>query len=319
MKAAVVTQPGAAPIFGDFPDPGPAAGEVEVAMSAAAISQFVRARAAGKHYSARSEGPVVPGVDGIGRLDDGRRVYVALPAMPYGTMAARCVVPAAHCRAIPDELDDVTAAAIANPGVSSWAALTRRASIRPGESVLINGATGMSGQLAVQIARHLGAGRIIVTGRNRERLATLRDRGADVAIPLTDDMAALAATFEAQVRDGIDIVLDYLWGESARALLIAAAKASPEGKPFRFVQIGSMSGGEIVLPAAVLRASAITLTGSGLGSIALADFIAATGEMLEAAGRAGFRIPTQALPLAQVTRAWSLDDSDHRIVLTMDG
>ena len=139
-------------------------------MTAAAISHVVKSRASGAHYSASGQFPFVVGIDGVGRLDDGRRVYFVLPRAPYGSMAEQTVAPSAQCLALPDDLDDVTAAAIANPGMSSWAAYKERAKLKAGETVLVNGATGTAGRLAVQIAKHLGAKKVIATARNADAL-----------------------------------------------------------------------------------------------------------------------------------------------------
>ncbi|MGG2362035.1 zinc-binding alcohol dehydrogenase family protein, partial [Salmonella enterica] len=193
--AAVVRGPGQTPVHADFAEPVPATGEVLVNVSASAISQVVKARAAGAHYSTANSFPFVAGIDGVGRLDDGRRVYFVMPRQPFGAMAERVVAPVAQCVGLPDDLDDLTAAAIANPGMSSWAAYVERARLKPGETVLVNGATGTSGRLAVQIARHLRAGKIIATGRNPEKL---REVGADVAITVDRPDA-----FMQQFSDGI--------------------------------------------------------------------------------------------------------------------
>ena len=166
MKAAIITGPGIAPIYADFDRPQPQGKEQRLRVSASALSHLTRGRASGRHYSADNRFPFVPGVDGVGRRDDGSRVYFAMPRAPFGAMAEETVVDATHCVPVPDDLDDVTAAALANPGMSSWAALRHRARLNPGETVLINGATGVSGKLAIGIARHLGAGRIIATGRD---------------------------------------------------------------------------------------------------------------------------------------------------------
>ena len=200
----------------------------------------------------------------MGRLEDGSRVYFILPRAPYGSMAERAVVPASQCLPLPDGLDDVTAAAIANPGMSSWAAYTERAKLKAGETVLVNGATGTSGRLAVQIAKHFGAKKVIATGRNIDALGSLAALGADVTIPLVGSDAELEQKFKQQFAEGVDVVIDYLWGNSAERLLIAGAKAGAEGVPIRFVQIGSLSGTDITLPSAVLRSSAIELMGSGI-------------------------------------------------------
>ena len=221
---------------------------------------------------------------------------------------------AAQCAPLPDRLDDVTAAAIANPGMSSWAALKERAKLKPGETVLVNGATGSAGRLAVQIAKHFGAKRVIATGRNVETLQAL---GADATIALSEDEAALEDRFRAQFAEGIDVVVDYLWGGSAERLLIAAAKGLKEGAALRFVQVGSISGPNITLPGAVLRSSAITLMGSGLGSVPRDRLTADIGELLQVAATRGFTVPVRAAPLSAVERAWGESDSAARTVFTV--
>ena len=240
-------------------------------------------------------------------------------ARPIGSMAERAVVPSARCLPVPDELDDVTAAAIANPGMSSWAAYAERAKLKAGETVLVNGATGTAGQLAVQIAKHLGAGKVIATARNAEALKSVAALGADVTIPLVDDEAALEERFSREFAQGVDVVIDYLWGKSAERLLIAGAKAGKEAVPIRFVQIGSVSGPDITLPSAALRSSAIELMGSGIGSIPLERFVHAIGALLQAAAPAGFRIATTPVPLSDVEQAWPRDDSARRTVFTIGG
>ena len=314
MKAAVVQGPGQAPVYADFDPPALSPGESRITVAASAISPLTRGRASGSHYSAAGRYPFVAGVDGVGRFDDGRRVYFVLPRWPHGGMAEQTVVAPGHWVAIPDALDDVTAAAIANPGMSSWAGLAERARLSPGETVLINGATGTAGRLAVQVARHLGAARVVATGRNREVLAAV---GADATIVLGDDPAALDSAVAAAFADGVDVVLDYLWGNSAERLLIAAARAGRDGVPMRFVQVGSASGADITLPGAVLRSAAIELMGSGLGSVAQDRLVAAIGSLLQAAGPAGFTIATRSLPLAEVAQAWAAGDSASRTVLTI--
>lgn len=317
MKAAIVRQAGQTPRYEDFPEPSPEAGENRISVLAAAISPVVRSRAAGTHYSASSAFPFVAGIDGVGRLDDGQRVYFAMPRAPFGSMAERTVAPASLCVPLPDDLDAVTAAAIANPGMSSWAAYLWRAKLKPGETVLVNGATGTAGRLAVQIARHLGAAKIIATGRNPEGLRALAALGADVTIALDADDATLEERFKAQFAQGVDVVIDYLWGRSAERLLIAGAKAGIDAVPIRFVQVGSASGADIVLPSAVLRAAAIELMGGGLGSVALDGLASAIAALFAATIPAGFRIATDPVPLTQVEQVWNRTDTASRTVLTL--
>ena len=134
MKAAIVEGQGRTPAYADFPAPVPGEGERLVRVTAAALTQLARGRASGAHYSASGAYPFVAGVDGVGRLDDGGRVYFLLPRAPYGAFAEETVVSAGQCLPVPDDLDDVTAAAIANPGMSSWAALVERAQARAGRN-----------------------------------------------------------------------------------------------------------------------------------------------------------------------------------------
>jgi NADPH:quinone reductase-like Zn-dependent oxidoreductase len=317
MKAAIVLGAGQTPVYTDSAEPTPTNDHTRITVTAAALSQVTRGRASGSHYSATGQFPFIVGIDGTGRLDDGRRVYFAAPKAPYGAMAQRTLVPSSQWIALPDDLDDVTAAAIANPGMSSWAALTERARFRPGETVLINGATGTSGRLAVQIARHLGARKVIATGRDAEALAAVAALGADVIIQLTEDYAALEASFKEQFAEGVDVVIDYIWGKSAETLLIAAARAGAETVPIRFVQVGSLSGQNIMLPSAVLRSSAIELMGSGIGSVPINRFLACTDALLRATVPAGFKIATNAVPLSDVEQTWLKSDSDRRTVFTV--
>ena len=315
MKAAIVAEAGRSPIYGDFRNPTPASGKSIIKVNASTISHVTRGRAAGTHYSSEGTLPCVPGIDGVGVDPEGKRVYFLSPEQPFGAMAEFSLVDDRHRFTIPDALSDEAAAAMAIPGMSSWAALVERAILRPGETVLVNGATGASGRLAIQIAKHLGAKKVIATGRQVRQFDDLRRLGADAVIALTEDREALEQLFKREFSQGVDIVLDYLWGPSTETLVIAAAKASPEGVPVRFVQIGSIGGASINLPGAALRSTALQLMGSGIGSVPLPKMLKAIQNMLAAAPGAGFEIATECLPLASVTDAWSRLDSSPRIVL----
>jgi NADPH:quinone reductase-like Zn-dependent oxidoreductase len=315
MKAAIVVEAGQPPVYGDFRDPVSAPGQSLIRVSASSISHVTKARASGTHYSSEGALPFVPGIDGTGIAEDGRRVYFLLPEKPFGGMAEFCVVDDRRWFAIPDSLSEDSAAAMAIPGMSSWAALVDRANLRAGETVLVNGATGTSGRLAIQIARHLGATKVIATGRQTRSFDDLRRLGADVTVPLIDDSEALEKAFKHEFHQGVDVVLDYLWGMSAETLITAAAKAGAEAVPIRFVQIGSISGTNINLPGAALRSSALQLMGSGIGSVPFPRLLNAIHGVLEAAPSAGFKIATRRVPLAEVTSAWAAGDTDSRIVL----
>ncbi len=314
MKAVVVSEAGATPVYADFRDPEPEAGKAIIRVTASALSHVTRSRASGTHYSSEDEFPFVPGIDGTGRDAAGRRVYFFLPEHPFGGMAQRCCVDESHLIPLPEALDEKVAAAIAIPGMSSWAALMERARLQAGETVLINGATGTSGRLAIQIAKHLGAKKVIATGRRlTEDLSAL---GADRTIQLVEDRATLEDSFKKVFQQGVDIVLDYLWGMSAETLMIAAAKAAPDGVPIRYVEIGSISGGDIRLPSAALRSSSLELKGSGLASVPFPRLLEAIQGVFEAApSHGGFNAAIKIEPLAEISRVWKAGGGESRVVL----
>jgi len=316
MKAAVVTETGKPPVYGDFSDPKRAEGAQIIAVAASALTHLTKSRAAGTHYSFKGDFPFVPGVDGTGTCEDGRRVYFIMPEAPFGGMAERTLVKTSLCVDLPAGLDEVKAAAIANPGMSSWAALKERAKFVKGETVLINGGTGIAGRLAVQVAKYLGAKKVIATGRNAKVLQALPALGADVTVDLTQNAVALEDEFKRQFSDGIDVVLDYLWAESAEILLLAAAKSAPEGVPIRYVTIGSAGGPKISLPSALLRSSGLELMGSGLNSVPMVRLVKAIEELLSATVPGGFEIPTESVPLSRIAERWSSPDSSVRTVFT---
>jgi NADPH:quinone reductase-like Zn-dependent oxidoreductase len=313
MKAAVVVQAGQPPVYGDFKNPVPATGKGIIRVTASAISHVTKSRAAGTHYSSQGDLPFVPGIDGTGITAAGEHVYFFLPEHPYGGMAQSCLVDNRHWVPLPNGLEEKFAAAIAIPGVSSWAALVERAHLQAGESVLINGATGTSGRLAIQIAKHLGAKKVIATGRRAGD--DLHALGADVTVRLVEDRDVLEESLQRVFRDGVDIVLDYLWGASAESLISAAAKAAPEGVPIRYVEIGSISGRNITLPSAALRSSSLQLMGSGIASVPLPKLLQAIEGVLNAAICAGFKAAIKPVPLADVSQAWADVNVDSRIVL----
>jgi NADPH:quinone reductase-like Zn-dependent oxidoreductase len=323
MKAAIVTAAGRTPIYGDFDQPVAKAGEEIISVRAAALSNLTKSRASGSHYSSAGVFPAVAGTDGVGLTRDGRRVYFAMPEAPFGSIAEFCPINSRRCVAIPDSLDDITAAAIANPGMSAWAGLVERGQLVKGETVLVNGATGTGGRVAVQLARHLGAVKVIATGRNLKELEEIKQLGADVVIPfaLGAEHPSGGSDYEEALKQifftGIDVVLDYLWGESAKIAITALAK-TVEDKPVRFVQVGSASGEmNLALPGAALRSAAITLLGSGIGSVSRAALAQSISRVFDAVGPAGLKIATQVVPLSDVARVWEKATGKPRVVFSI--
>lgn len=317
MHAAVVHSFSAPPRYETFTEPAAGEGEALATVTAAGLHPIVKALAAGKHYGSTTQPPFIAGVDGVGRLEDGSRVFFGLPRAPFGTFAERCTVNRSACMAIPDSLEDTTVAAMMNPGMSSWAALTVRARFLAGEKVLILGATGSAGQMAVQIARRLGAGRVVASGRNPEALAELQTLGADSVISLSQDREALVSAFREELTTHkIDVVLDYVWGAPAEALLAAVAqKGLQHAAPrLRYVQIGSSAGPAITLQASILRSSGLELLGSGFGSVSVEKLFESMAHLLRAAAEEPFRLKIRLVPLSEVEARWSAPESAGRLV-----
>jgi len=316
MKAAVVEAFDRPPRYTEFADPLAGDGEAVVQVTAAGLHQIVRALAGGRHYGSSGVLPFVPGVDGVGRLADGRRVYFGAARPPFGTFAELSITRPWMCVPLPEALDDATAAALANPAMSSRAALMR-ARFVAGESVFILGATGVAGRLAVQVARRMGARHVTAAGRNPRALAGLGALGADTVISLAQDEAALLDACRAAIAEAkADVVLDYLWGRPAEVLLQAMARTglSHTAPRVRYVQIGNMAGATIELAAAALRSSGLELLGSGFGSASLEDLIKAVGEVFAEAAVQPFEIAVKALRLAEIGQAWDATENGSRLV-----
>ncbi|HEV2489227.1 MAG TPA: zinc-binding alcohol dehydrogenase family protein [Candidatus Acidoferrales bacterium] len=306
MKAAVLHELGKAPRFEEFAEPTAGKDEAVLRVRAASLKSIDKQLASGSHYASPRELPVVCGVDGVGELEDGTRVFFGGPRRPYGAMAERTAVPRTFCFPIPSSIHDDTAAALPNPGVSAWLSLTHRAKLAPGETVLILGATGVTGQLAVQVAKLLGAKRVTGAGRNERVLSRLRELGADATIQIDQPKNSLKDAFAREVGDaGFDVIIDYLWGPPTEALLAAITK--PEfatvTKETRLVQVGESSGPAISLPAAVLRSTALTILGTA--GIPPREVLAdAMQQVMARAARGELLIETERVPLADIEMAW---------------
>jgi len=324
MKAAVLHQFGTLPVYETFPDPqATQPGEILIDVKAASLKNLDRMRAKGTHYDLHQSLPAVVGVDGIGVTAEGRRVYAG---SVHGMMGTKAVVQASRCVSIPDHIDDATAAALPNPGLSAWFSLSYRAAIRPGDKVLILGATGVTGKMAIQLAKYLGASRVVATGRNPAILDTLPALGADKVISLAQDEAALLAALRAE-KDAapFDIVIDYLWGRPAELVLGLLAGHDLHAEPHRtrYVQVGEMAGATINLKAGILRSSAIELYGIGGGSVPKEIMAQVPTEILpllfHLVAEGKLILETDTLPLSEITGAWERGDKDgRRLVITMN-
>ncbi|MGH3726632.1 MAG: quinone oxidoreductase family protein [Mycobacterium sp.] len=323
MKAAVVHEWGQQPAYTDFPDPQPPEGAEVATVEASALTNLTRAVISGKHYSSKETRlPAIAGVDGVARLANGKRVYTGAIA-PYGLMAERTVVYPAGAVEVPEHVDSVTAAAIPNPGVSAWLALSYGAAVQPGQNVLVLGGTGVTGSLAVQLAKSVfGAGHVTVAGRNTERLAWLRTVGADDVIALGSDDLTESVIAQHTERP-FDAVLDYLWGTPAEQTLnaLAASHSSAHFHATRFVQIGAMTGDTISVNASTLRSTGITLRGVGIGSVPPETLMRARTEALPKlfamVDSGDLHLQTVAKPLADINAVWAAKEpSGVRVVVT---
>ena len=227
-------------------------------------------------------------------------------------MAEQTVIDQRRSVALPDDADPILVAAAMNPVMSSWIALRGRIHFEPGQTVLILGATGSSGRMAVQVAEHLGAGRVIGAGRDPQRLAALADLGADVTVRLDD----AGSTDElARASHDVDVVIDYLWGPStASAMAALVVNRSDPGKALTWIEIGSVAGPEAAIPSAALRAARLQIVGSGQGSVPTRDILAELPAIAAEITRGTFRIDARSVPLTDVEAAWTETETEQRIV-----
>jgi NADPH:quinone reductase-like Zn-dependent oxidoreductase len=303
MHAAVVTSFDSPPTYQDFPTPTPRApDEVLVDVVAAGLHPRVRSQADGSHYTSTDELPLVPGIDGVGRAPDGTLRYFILPDTTMGAMAERTVVDLRRSVVLPEGSDPVLIAAAMNPAMSSWVALRRR--------------IGFAAQLAVQVARHFGASRVIGVGRDAERLAGLADLGVDATVSLAGDPADVADALGEVARD-VDVVIDYLWGRpTVDAMRAIVPSRTDDGQPLAWVQIGSVAGPTAAIPSAALRAARLRIVGSGQGSVPARDFLAELPALAAEITNGTLRIDARTVPLRDVESAWQDPSSDQRVVIT---
>jgi len=305
MHAAVVTDFAAPPQYREHPDPvaeGPH--EAVVDVLAAPLHRLARARAAGLHYTTTTALPLVPGVDAVVRDQDGKLWYTIAFGRDVGTFAERTVIDRRLSVPLPDDADPVRIAAAMNPAMASWVALRQRISFQPGGRVLVLGATGVAGRMAVQIAKHLGASHVTAAGRNAARLAEVRALGADVTV--TFDEVGKAAD--------VDVALDFVWGEpAARSIRAVVASRTDRRAPLDWIHVGSVAGQELTLDAEWLRAIRLQVSGSGIGSVTPEEYLAELPGIAAAVHDGAIDVRARAVPLADVTETWNAA-FDERLV-----
>jgi len=309
MRAAVLTEYGV-PHAGDFDEPVAREGQAVVEVSAAGLNPVDVAICGGRFYAGKPPLPSVSGREGVGTLD-GRRVYFDTPVAPFGAMAERSLIDPVSTYTVPDEVDDGVAVALGIAGLAAWLSLTWRAALKPGEHVLVLGASGVVGQIAVQGARILGAGRVVAAARSAPALERCLALGADRAVRLGE--AEDLATALSEAADGrIDVVLDPLFGEP----FVAAIQAASFGA--RLVQIGASAGQQATVPSAPIRGKVLTIMGHT--NFAAPPEVKRTAyERMAAAAAAGeLEVETERIPLERVDDAWArMEQGSHRKILVI--
>ena len=321
MKAAVIQKFGDIPQYEDFADPVPAQGDISIEVKAVVLENFDKLTAAGKHYASAHlfpEFPAIVGHSGVGILEDGTLVAFGGTKPPYGTMAERAVVPAmykAYLTPIPSGVDAGVAAALPAAALTSLLPLKSSVKLQLGETVLINGVTGVSGKIAVQIAKLLGAGRIVGTGRNEESLNAVMKLGVDAVIDTTKSDEEVKEAFVNEAGKGYDIVLDFLWGRPTELLFqtLVPKVAGFATHKTRFVEIGESAGSSISLSAEVLRTSGLEISGGG--NIPPEVVPEAMKQIWAWIGEGKLSIDIEKLSLKDIAEAWERKTDGKRIVI----
>lgn len=309
MRAAVLKDHEAAPEFGDFEEPSPD-GTALVEVAVAGLNPVDHTIAAGRFPGREPPLPSVPGLEGIGSVE-GRRVYFDSPVAPFGSLGERAPVAEDELIEVPDGVEDGLAVSFGISGLAAWLALTWRAELREGESVLVLGSSGVLGQIAVQGARLLGAGRVVAAARDSESLDHARHQlGADAIVELAGE-GDLSERFKEAAGGGFDVVVDPLWGEPALAALGAL---NVEG---RLVQIGNSAGESIELPTRAFR----NQLGRIIGHTNFKASRQLKGEaftaMCEHALAGELKVETEEVPLREIGEAWNRESPHRKLVIAV--
>jgi NADPH:quinone reductase-like Zn-dependent oxidoreductase len=322
IKAAVLIQLGSTPVYVDFPDPITKNDEqILVNVEAAALKNIDKLRTKPGNYVSYHKLPAIVGSDGVGILEDGTRIYAQGIT---GMMAKKAVISRNRYTILPDGIDTATAAALPNAVFGSVMALQSRAKFKSGEVVMINGATGITGQVAVQVAKHYGASKIIATGRNEKTLQELKILGADEIISLKQDETSIIQQIkEIHRQTPIDIVIDYLWGRPIELIIQAIRVEGINLNPHKvkIVSVGDIAGHNIALNSGDFRSADIELLGSGLGTFLPRDLIEFSSkilpEMFILAAKGKLKIEIKKEKLENIETAWDNDADGKRTVIMM--
>jgi NADPH:quinone reductase-like Zn-dependent oxidoreductase len=300
MRAAVLHEIGTVPVFADFKEPEPDDRHQVLEVLLAGLNPVDLSIAAGR--TGRVEPPCVVGLEGIARLPDGGRAYFNGVPAPFGSMAQYAPVDVGQTFPVPDGLDAGVAVSLGIAGLAAWLPLTRRADLRAGETVLVLGASGVVGQVAVQAAKLLGASRVVAAARDRATLERLRERGADATVVLEGDYAG---ALSAAAGDGYDVVLDTVFGPPLQVALPATAPGA------RVVTVGAGAGqtAAISFGAIIQR----TLIGHSNQQAPFEARRSAYADMARHAAAGEIAIDVDRLPLSRIEEAWRRQaEAPHR-------
>lgn len=311
MRAAILREYGKPPEPGDFEEPEAADGQAVVDVQAAGLNPVDLAMASGSFYAGSPPLPSVVGREGVGRTSEGTLVYFDAPIAPYGSFAERVLIDARSQIEIPADLDPALATCFGIAGLAAWLALEWRAQVREGETVLVLGASGVVGQIAVQAARLLGADRVVAAARSADGLDRARARGADASVQIGDGEDLAQAFREASGDDGFDVVIDPVWGEPAAA---AAEACRAHG---RLVQIGQSAGSHSSISAAAVRSRLLAILGHTNFLAPQEVKRAAYRRMVEHAVAGELTVDVEKVPLDQVPDAWQRQQSSPRLKLAV--
>jgi NADPH:quinone reductase-like Zn-dependent oxidoreductase len=302
MRAAVLHSAGQAPEVGDFDEPEGDVVDVRLA-GCNPVDIFLASGGLGPPTT-----PSVVGLEGIGVTAGGNRVYFNAPPVPFGSWAQRSSIDPAKTFPVPDGVDDDLALALGIAGLAAWLPLTRHASVSDGQSVLILGATGIVGRIAIQAAKALGAGRVVGAGRNPAALEELAELGADAVVTLGggDDVAAL----KAQGGDGYDVVIDTVYGTPFLAALEATAVGAT------LVTIGDGAGESADIP--FLSLMGRTHIGHFNSTTPPEVLRAGYGELMAVAAGGGLQVKTRRYGLAEAADAWQALSKGPRVKLAIE-
>lgn len=324
MKAAVIEQLGETPTYKDFKDPKPQNDDqLVLEVKASAVKNLDKLRASGNHYASHTELPAVVGMDGVGILEDGTRVYAQGIT---GMIAEKAIINKNKYTVLPENLDFNLAAALPNAVLGAAMSLRIRGEIEPGQTVLINGATGVTGQMAVQIAKYDGAKTIITTGRNQDSLEKTKRLGATKTVSLQQDEDAIIKQLKnIHQQTPIDLVIDYLWGNPMETVIKALEGGGMDSSTHRtrIVSVGSMAGGTISLSSESLRSSAMEILGSGFGSLSQEDLNhygqKILPEMFKLAAEGQLTMALEEGQLKDIQSLWERNiGSGKRLVISME-